>query len=39
MTFFDIICRKTITKTILKNAVEVIMIYNKGEIIKEGAYG
>jgi hypothetical protein len=39
MTFFDIICRKTITKTILKNAVEVIMIYNKGEIIKEGACG
>jgi hypothetical protein len=39
MTFFDIICRKTITKVILKNAVEVIMIYNKGKILKEGAYG
>ena len=39
MTFFDIICRKTITKAILKNAIEVIMIYNKGNIIKEGAYG
>jgi hypothetical protein len=39
MTFFDKICRKNKTKEILINAIAVIMIYNKGNIIKEGAYG